>query len=638
MSVPAFAAKDAVPDWVRAAASAPLKTYSPETSAVVLLDETTLTVAPDGKAVEHRRRVVKILRPKGRDEGYVAVYFDKDSKILSMQVWSIGPDGHEYEVKDKEMAEAGLPGQGGQLYEDIRVKVANPPGRDPGGIVAYESEQRVKPYLHEATWEFQDDVPREKQSFTLELPPGYSFGTVWAHHAEAKPIDLEHQHYRWEMPETPGIDLERVPLRPPMGALAARMTVHYGPAGQGDAATWKSLGEWYEPLAHDRLAPTPEIAAKAAELTAGKTDFYDKAEAIAEYLQKNVRYFVIEMGVGGYQPHPAGEIFKNGYGDCKDKATLLSAMLSSVGIHSALMMVDTERGVVDPGAPSLVGNHMIGAIEIPKGYESPKLRSVVTTSTGRRYLIFDPTWYQTPFGQLEYKLQGGYGILLEGAQTEVVRLPVLSPELNTVRREARFQLAADGSLKGSVTEKRFGDVSERVRMLYTEGDAKQQRSYLDESLSRDFTSFDVDGVKVENAAALNKDLTTSFELTANRYARNVGPLLMVRPRVFGQEGLALDRKARKVPIDLHSTRQIQDDFQIELPAGYAVDEIPEPVKLDLGFASYESSSEMQGNTLHYRRTYTVKQVSLPAERYEDVQKLASVIEMDEQNHAVFKKQ
>ena len=95
-------------------------------------------------------------------------------------------------------------------------------------------------------------------------------------------------------------------------------------------------------------------------------------------------------------------------------------MLSAVGVHAALMMVDSERGVVDPDAPSFVGNHMITAIEVPKGYSSPRLHSVVTADTGRHYLIFDPTWEKTPFGQLEHGLQGSYGILMEGADTQVI--------------------------------------------------------------------------------------------------------------------------------------------------------------------------------------------------------------------------
>src|ERR1700733_14981726 len=99
-AAPAFAFKaDSVPDWVRTAAQQKLPEYSPETNAVVLLDDTTYTVAPDGSAVEHRRQVLKILRPQGRRQAVVEVPFDKDTKILSMHVWSIGPDGHEYAVK-----------------------------------------------------------------------------------------------------------------------------------------------------------------------------------------------------------------------------------------------------------------------------------------------------------------------------------------------------------------------------------------------------------------------------------------------------------------------------------------------------------------------------------------------------------
>ena len=117
----------------------------------------------------------------------------------------------------------------------------------------------------------------------------------------------------------------------------------------------------------------------------------------------------------------------------------------------------------------------------------------------------------------------------------------------------------------------------------------------------------------------------------------MGSLLMVRPRVLGSQGFELDRKHRTYPIDLRETMLASDDYTITLPEGYAVDELPEPVKLDVGFASYESSTKLDGNALHYTRTYTVRELSLPADRYEDLQKFAAAIEADEQNHAVFKK-
>jgi hypothetical protein len=637
---PAFAFKsDSVPDWVRTAAQQKLPAYPPETNAVVLLDETTYTVAPDGSAVEHYRYVVKILRPQGREEGIVGVPFDKDSKILSMHVWSIGPDGHEYAVKDNEMVELGYPGQG-NFFDDLKVRAAKAPGRDPGGVVAYEYEQRSHPYLTEKTWFFQSELPHLNQSFTLELPPGFTHGTVWAHGKEVSAVDLEHQRWRWEMNNTSAIDLDQVTLRPDVLSLAGRMTVHYkGPGIQSPTeGTWQSIGEWYQALAKDRVVATPEIAAKTKELVGDKTDFYDKTEAIAEFVQKQVRYFVIELGIGGYQPHYAADILHNRYGDCKDKATLLTAMLSTVGIHGALVMVDHRRGVVDPDAPSIVGDHVIAAIEIPKGYSSPKLRSVVTSKTGRQYLIFDPTWDKTAFGQLEHNLQGGYGVLVEGSDSQIIQFPVLSPDLNTIHRTASFQLQSDGTLKGTVTEKRFGDLSEDRRSLYTMGDAKEQTQFLDRVLGQDFTSFTVSDVKVQNAEALNKDLTTSYVLAADRFGKPMGSLLMVRPRVLGSEGLYADQKQRRVPINLDETMQEHDDYTIELPPGYSVDEIPNPIKLDLGFASYESSSTVKDNVLYYTRTYTVREVTLPADKYPDIQRLAGVIGADEQNRAVLKKQ
>jgi len=104
-----------MPDWARTAARQTLPSFPGAPKAVVLLEEQTYTVAADGVAVEHVRRVVKILRPQGRDYGYQAVWYDKDSKILSMHVWSIDAAGHEYTANDNDFLEVSPPGEGGEL-------------------------------------------------------------------------------------------------------------------------------------------------------------------------------------------------------------------------------------------------------------------------------------------------------------------------------------------------------------------------------------------------------------------------------------------------------------------------------------------------------------------------------------------
>lgn len=631
-------AGNSVPDWVKAAAAQPIPDLPRSTKAVVLLDEETYTVAADGRATVHVRNVTKILRPQGRDAALPVVRYDKDEKILSMHVWSIDPAGHEYALKDNELLDLGAPGEAGELYSDERARAASPPGLDPGGIVALEYERRERPYLAEANWAFQGPLPTVTQSFTLVLPAGFAYTTTWAHHAKVSETTVSANTFRWEVDHQPAIDLNEVPLAPPEDALAGRMAVHYGgpTLAQPQDGTWEGIGRWYDTLYRDRATASPAIAAKAAELTAGKSDFFEKSQAIAEFMQKQIRYFVVEIGVGGYQPHPADQIFRDRYGDCKDKTTLLVALLSSVGIHAAPVMVHTERGVVDPDGPSIVGNHIIGAIQIPDGYQSDKMHSVITAKSGRRYLIFDPTWYLTPFGQLESNLQGSYGLLLEGDASQVVQLPLMSPDLNRVERSGTFQLAADGTLKGTITEKRFGDVAEQRRNIFGK-DLQQQQKYLDRSMAHDFMSANVSGLKVENAQELKQDLTVSFQVEAGHFGSTTGPLLMVRPRVYGSEDIPTDQKRRKVPIDLGETLQAHDDFNIQLPEGYAVDELPDPVKADFGFASYESSTEVHGRTLHFSRTYVVKQVTLPADKYEEVQKLSGLIAFDEQNRAILKR-
>ena len=440
----------------------------------------------------------------------------------------------------------------------------------------------------------------------------------------------------------PAVDLHETAFVPSQEALAGRMSLHYSGPGVTDVgSTWPAIGQWYSHLIADRTVATPEITAKALQLQGATTDFYSRVEPIAEFVQTQIRYFVIERGIGGLQPHPAAEIFRNRFGDCKDKATLLSAMLASVGLHSDVLLVDSHRGVVDPDAPSMHGDHAIAAIQIPPGYTSPKLRSVVSLPDGRRYLIFDPTWEKTPFGQLEHGLQGSYGILAEGEKSQLLELPVLAPDLNRVNRSATFQLSADGSLMGLVTEKRFGDSAEERRYFYGSRNERDQLEFLDHVLSADLPQFSVADVKIENLTALNQDFTTTYHLAAEHFARPAGQLLMVRPRVLGSEdvlrSLRDSHAARTFPVDLHETLESRDEFTINLPAGFVADELPEPVHMDFDFASYQSATTVTGNVLHFSRTLTIRRITLPANRFVDVQHFANTIAVDENSTAVLKK-
>lgn len=638
VSAVAHASNPELPDWVTQAAAA--KIDVPEGAhpkAAVLLEDKLLTVSPDGQITERYRQVIKILRPQGRDYAHPVAWFRNDRKLLSFHVWSIGPDGHQYTVKDNQIYERGAE-EWGVLYDDLRFKTADVPGADPGGIVAYEYIEQIPAYAEEEPWEFQNPIPTAKSVFELDLPQGWQHRALWRKYTSVEPVEVEPNHFRWELANIPGIDLESIPLAPSEDALAGRMEVYFSANPLPDGPQlWTRIGEWYTQLAAPKSEGPADIANESHTLTSANADFMERIQKVATYMQQQIRYVGIEISIGGYIPHAAEDVYRNHYGDCKDKATLLIAMLDAVGVRATWVLVDADRGVVDPKVPSLIGNHMIAAIEIPKGYENPALKAVVTAKTGKRYLIFDPTNPYVPIGQLPTYLQGSYGLLVAGADSEAIALPVLNPDSDTVNRTASFTLAADGSLTGSVVVKRLGASSDDLRGYFTMSSDKEKRQSLEDSLRSDFSSFQVDKEEIENTRNLDQPLILRYDVTASSYAKNAGDMLLVRPRVVSSDAITLTDTPRRYSIELDSTGDWRDSFDVKIPAGYTVDDLPDPVNVDAGFASYRSDVKVDGNVLHYSREYIVKKLELGADEYPELRKFESEIYTDENRSAVLKK-
>jgi hypothetical protein len=454
-----------------------------------------------------------------------------------------------------------------------------------------------------------------------------------------KAVEVAPNHWRWEIRNMQKLDLRNVKASLDWEALVARMSVSWGDAAvDGKDNQWRAWGAWCSHLQEHRPDPTPEITAKAQALVAGAPDFYAKVKNITEYIQNNIEYFVVERGIGGWQSHYAGDIFRNRYGDCKDKTTLLISMLEAVGIHAYYVPVDDRRGVVDPNMPSFYGNHMIAAIEIPADVKDARLAAVASTKDGKRYLIFDPTNERTPAGNLPSYLQGSYGILSAGAESQLIALPVLGPDTNGTDRKGSFTLSADGVLNGTVDTSHSGPEGADFRMFLKYTDAKERDEFWEKYVGRDLPGVSLDSFQFVQPPSLDKPMEFHYAVTVPQYAHAAGPLLLVRPRVVGDDAIPFDDKPRTLPIALDATGRWHDSFDITLPAGYVVDETPDPVDVDTDFASYHSSISAKGNVLHYQREYIVKQVEISADKAADFKKLESAILFDEKGAVVLKKQ
>ncbi len=632
-----FSHTQPVPDWALQAYKTHTPDYAKDASAVVLYDEYVETIDGNGRAVERHRKVTRILKPQGRKQG-CTISYDVDEKINYFRAWTIAADEKQYAAQDTDFAEVGATDVPIMLFTE-KTRVALPPAIDVGATLVCESEETLPVYVHETVWEIQRNVPVVFQALEVDLLAAGTHSQAWHSFKSVPAVEVAPNHWRWELKDTPALDLRDIPSRPEWDALAARMSVQWGDAAvDGTDNEWKAIGQWVTTLEADRPTPSPEITSYTQTLIAGAPDFYAKLSRITASIQKNIRYFIVVRGIGGWQANRAGDIFRNRYGDCKDKTTLLIAMLRVAGINGYYVPVDDRRGVVDPEDPSMYGNHMITAIEIPADVNDPRLLAVVKAHDGKRYLIFDPTNERTPVGNLPSYLQGSYGTLAAGASSQIIALPVLPPDANGTERKGEFTLASDGTLSGLVDTMHSGPEGADMRMLLKYSDEKERRESLETEISHDVPGVVLDSFQFVQPSDLDKPMEVHYKLTASQYAHQAGTLLLVRPRVVGSHAQAFNDKPRTVPIDLTATGHWRDSFDIKLPPGYVVDETPDPISLDLDFASYHSTITAKGDQLHYEREYVVRQVELPANRASDFRKLQGAILMDEKGTAVLKKQ
>jgi hypothetical protein len=624
------------PEWLRGAARLTLPGYAEKTDAVILLDEQETRVKDSGEIRTTRRLAYKILRPEGRHHASFVVAFDQDTNVSFLKAWSIF-GGREEEVKEKDAVETGVSAE--TLYSDVRRKIITAPSAEPGAVVGYEYEQKRRPTVLQDVWWMQDPHPVRRARFLLQLPRGWEYRAAWLHHPGLEARATGENEWTWEVQNVPAIESE--PSMPAWGALAARLAVTYFPReGAEGRGTWAAVGQWYAKLAAGVREATPEIHQKVAELTAGKSSLLDKIRPLAGFAQRDVRYVSIQIGVGGYRPHAAGLIIRNRYGDCKDKVTLLSTMLKEVGLESYFVLVHSQRGAVSPQFPSMLNfNHAILAIRLPPDLESGPLFSLQNHKSLGPLLFFDPTDEFTPLGYLPPDLQGSHGLLVTDRSGELVELPPLPAAANRLVRNANVLLNSEGSMAGSMQEIYWGAPAATWRATYLATENLQRQRFLQDRFTSTLAGAALERAEAENLQDIHSNLVLRFHLKVDSYAQKAGDLLLVRPRIMGWKGESLgdEGQERKLPFAFETNTLHTDVFEIMLPDNYIVDELPDPVEAVFDFGEYRSRAVVEGKVLRYTRSYMVKSLEVPLERFGELRRFFAIIASDQRAQAVLKR-
>lgn len=375
---------------------------------------------------------------------------------------------------------------------------------------------------------------------------------------------------------------------------------------------WDEFGQWERSLFAPRVAPTPEIQAKAAELTKGAKTETEKIQDLYTFVSTKYRYIGIALGIGRLQPHAASDVLSNDYGDCKDKHTLFAALLAAVGVKAFPALINSSAKVeADMPSPEQF-DHVITAIPQSKGF-----------------LFLDTTPEVSPFGYLISPLRGKQALVIpDSGPAELVETPADPPFPSFFDFEADGTLDDAGTLESKMQMTMRGD----AEVLYRIGFRAAGQSQWDTVMQSASQSMGFGG-KVSDVTATSPETTdTPFHVAYNYHREKFSDwadkqITMALPGVDLPD-VPDKTPAKAKPIDTGSPGQEKFEARIKLPPGFST-QTPAAVHLKEDFADYDADYSLVEGTLRVVRTLVTKEREIPPAQFEKLRQFEKAVTDDE---------
>ena len=630
-------AGDTAPAWLKQAAAAQIPGYAKDVRAVVLHDEQTVSLNSNGDLVTVTNYAVKILLREGR--GYAtatALYLTNFNKVRDMDGWVIRPDGSVNSYGKKEIIDT--ISDPDDVYNEYRVKIIDASRDvDTGYIFGYTVVSEDHPLFFHDTWGFQSRLPTLMSRYTLNLPAGWAATSKTFNYAEVKP-QVSGTSYTWQLNNLQPIPME--PLSPSVRNLAPRIAISYTPADSAQAlnksfTNWTEVSQWASGIYDPQVVIDDAVAAKARELTAGKTTELEKIRAIANYVQ-SLQYISIDIGVGhgnGYRPRPSNVVLNRGYGDCKDKANLMRAMLKVMNIEAypiAIFSGDRTFVRAEYASPDQF-NHCIIAVKVGKETEAG---TIIEHAVLGRLLIFDATDPYTSVGDLPDYLQGSNALIIAGKSGGLATMPITPPETDLLERNIEATLSDQGEVKGNIQEIANGQTSSYFRQEHRSLSASDYKKAIEGWLTRGATGAQLVKLDTKDEKA-DASFGINVDFVAPRYGQLMqNRLLLFKPVIVGRRnGLSLTEKDRNYPVVLES-QSVRETSVFTLPQGFIVDEVPDAVNLNTPFGVYTTNYEVKDGKLIFKRMLLMKRTTVEVKDYNAVRDFYSKMRDVEQSPVV----
>jgi hypothetical protein len=607
----------AQPDWLKQAWREKNDAKPSEKAlAVVLHNVAAVEISSAGEAKTHVRKAFAILKSAGENFGILSEAVAPFRKIKNLKGWLILPDGSTRTLADKDKVEMSLPGANGN-YDETRVLLARLPEVKAGAIAAFEYDIEENDYTSLfQRFVFQEQEAVQFAQFSVALPEGWQLNKAeWR--TEGIVYEQTGNRHLWTARGLPYQPEE--PLTPSWHFLSRRVAVTcYSPNGAKAAqfGDWPSVARWCAEMHQPQAALDETVAAQAKQLTQGLKTSAEKVQAIAAFVRDEIRYVAVEIDKGRWQPRPASTTLYNRYGDCKDKTTLMRAMLKAVEIPSLPVLANTSYAV-NPALPTpFQFNHCIIGIPL---LNLPNV-TPASTAGAEDWLFFDPTHPTHQLGELPTPLQGNFVLVAETNDAKLQRLPYHAPTDFRRRYRADAVLSAGGSFAAEVTITDFKNWAAESRY---ERSAMPQEKQIEAWRAAFSSTVSAPAISNYQAGTQGDSAWVSFQLRGSRYLVEAGPLKLLKVDFFNPSAPPeLTAGQRHHPIWHGPPMQVEIEIVWHLPPGRSAEVDMPAFKSTCGAADLSSAVVLQGDKLRFTSRLQQTGKLLPPEQYETAKKFS----------------
>jgi tetratricopeptide (TPR) repeat protein len=586
---PAFSASAS--DLLTAAAAIHAEPFA---DATVLFEQEKYVLTADGRVTHTHQLVYRIETKAGvEDWSQTSVEWDpwyQNQPTIKARV--IQPGGRVSELDLKTLTDVPAKNEEEDTFSDARIHKGPLPSTGIGAIVEEEDSVVDKlPFFAAGSVYrvfFSRPVPVVRSRVVVEVPAAAPFQFKLHSLPESAASTSEMGGIRRMV-----VDSNRIPVDIDSDIDLATDDIREPFVEFSTGASWSAVASAYQKLAEPQIQPDRIKSLLPATLP---SDYMASVQAIVSRLHKEIRYTGIEFGESALQPQNPSEILKRHYGDCKDKAAFLVAMLRASGIPANLALLDTGPGLdVNPDLPGMNQfDHAI--VYVPAG------------PNGHPELWIDATAEFTHVGDLPYDDEGRHALIIADGTSSLTLTPAAKPSDSVLTETREITLKQYGSAHIVETSATTGHIDADYRYRYGGAESKETKESLEKYAKRDYIAKTLTHVDHSDGSDLTKPFLLRLDMAeAARGSSSLVDAAVVIPVVDmiytlpswfstdpqpGNTKLTTDQEEdrkkaeqRRASSYLVHPRTVEWRYRIAIPEGFMPRALPEDQTVHLGPAT-----------------------------------------------------